>query len=94
MVVGVTDLPDYCQEPRTMSELVEAGFKSSAVYNAVKRNELKNTNAKDAWGRKQRGKGLFVSTVTPIPYNATLLVQAWNTQPKGENNVSNNANGN
>jgi hypothetical protein len=77
-----------------MSELVEAGFKPNAVYAAVKRNELKNTNAMDAWGRKQRGKGLFLSTVTRIPYNATLLVQAWNTQPKGENNVTDNANGN
>ena len=76
-----------------MSELVEAGFKPNAVYAAVKRNELKNTNAMDAWGRKQRGKGLFLSTVTRIPYNATLLVQAWNTQPKGENNVTDNANG-
>ena len=94
MVVSVTDLQDFCHERRTMSELVAAGFKFDAVYDAVKRNELKNTNAKDAWGRKQRGKGLFVSTVTPIPYNATLLVQAWNTQPKGENHVSNNANGN
>ena len=88
MVVIVTDLQDYCQEPRTMDELVEAGFKPHAVYNAVKRNELKNANAMDAWGRKQRGKGLFVSTVTPIPYNASLLVQAWNnTQPQGETNV-------
>ncbi len=94
MVVGVTELQDYCQEPRTMSELVEAGFKPNAVYAAVKRNELKNTNAMDAWGRKQRGKGLFLSTVTRIPYNATLLVQAWNTQPKGETYVSDNANGN
>lgn len=87
MVVSVTELQDYCQEPRTMSELVEAGFKQHAVYNAVKRNELKNTNAMDAWGRKQRGKGLFLSTVTRIPYNANLLVQAWNTQPKGETHV-------
>jgi len=83
----MTPLQDYCQEPRTMDELVEAGYKQNAVYNAVKRNELKNTNAMDAWGRKQRGKGLFLSTVTPIPYNATLLVQAWNTQPQGENHV-------
>ena len=88
----MTDLQDYCQEPRTMDELVEAGFKQHAVYNAVKRNELKNTNAVDAWGRKQRGKGLFLSTVTRIPYNATLLVQAWNTQPQGENNVTDYAN--
>ena len=90
----MTELQDYCQEPRTMSELVEAGFKPNAVYAAVKRNELKNTNAMDAWGRKQRGKGLFLSTVTRIPYNASLLVQAWNTQPKGENHVTDNANGN
>jgi hypothetical protein len=87
MVVIMTELQDFCQEPRTMEELVEAGFKPHAVYNAVKRNELKNANAMDAWGRKQRGKGLFVSTVTPIPYNASLLVQAWNTQPQGETNV-------
>jgi hypothetical protein len=80
MVVIVTDLQDFCQEPRTIDELVEAGYKPHAVYNAVKRNELKNTNAVDAWGRKQRGKGLFVSTVTPIPYNASLLVQAWSAK--------------
>ena len=84
----MTDLQDFCQEPRTMEDLENAGFKPHAVYNAVKRNELKNANAMDAWGRKQRGKGLFVSTVTPIPYNASLLVQAWNnTQPQGENHV-------
>lgn len=84
----MTELQDFCQEPRTMEDLENAGFKPHAVYNAVKRNELKNANAMDAWGRKQRGKGLFVSTVTPIPYNASLLVQAWNnTQPKGENHV-------
>jgi hypothetical protein len=88
MVVIMTDLQDFCQEPRTMEDLENAGFKPHAVYNAVKRNELKNANAMDAWGRKQRGKGLFVSTVTPIPYNASLLVQVWNnTQPQGETNV-------
>ena len=93
MVVGVTELQDYCQEPRTMEELVEAGFKPHAVYNAVKRNELKNANPMDAWGRKQRGKGLFVSTVTPIPYNASLLTQAWNNKlPTGDINVTNHAN--
>lgn len=89
----MTELQDYCQEPRTMEELVEAGFKPHAVYNAVKRNELKNANAMDAWGRKQRGKGLFVSTVTPIPYNASLLTQAWNNKlPIGDINVTNHAN--
>jgi len=75
----MTDLQDFCQEPRTMEDLENAGFKPHAVYNAVKRNELKNANAMDAWGRKQRGKGLFVSTVTPIPYNAALLVAWWSS---------------
>ena len=75
-----------------MEELVEAGFKQHAVYNAVKKGDLKNVNSKDSWGRKQHGKGLFVSTVTPIPYNASLLVQAWNNQLTGENHVPNNAN--
>ena len=77
----MTDLQDFCQEPRTMNELVEAGYKQHAVYNAVKRNELINTNATDAWGRKQRRKGLFLSTVTATPYNASALVAAWSTQP-------------
>jgi len=88
----MTDLQDFCQEPRTMEELVEAGFKSHAVYNAVKRNELKNTNAMDAWGRKQRGKGLFLSTVTRTPYNASLLVKVWNSKPTGETHVTDHAN--
>ena len=75
-----------------MEELVEADFKPHSVYNAVKRNELTNINAKDAWGRKQRGKGLFVSTVTRTPYNSAALVAAWNNQPQRENHVTNNAN--
>ena len=72
-----------------MEELVEAGYKATSVYNAVKRGDLKNVNAVDAWGRKQRVKGLFVSTITPIPYNATLLVHAWSTphQPQGDTHV-------
>lgn len=82
----MTELQELCQEPRTMQELVEAGFKHNAVYAAVKRNDLTNTNAKDAWGRKQHGKGLFLSTVTRTPYNAAALVAAWN-QPQGEPNV-------
>jgi len=77
----MTELQDFCQEPRTMQELVDAGFAAHTVYNAVKRNDLRNTNAKDAWGRKQRGKGLFLSTVTRTPYNAAALVAAWSTQP-------------
>lgn len=77
----MTDLQEFCQQPRTMQALVDAGFKPNAVYAAVKRNELKNINAVDAWGRKQRGKGLFLSTVTLTPYNAAALVAAWSTQP-------------
>jgi hypothetical protein len=41
-----------------MDELIEAGFKQHSVYNAVKRNELKNTKATDDWGRRTHGKGL------------------------------------
>ena len=77
----MTNLQDFCQQPRTMQELVDAGFAAHTVYNAVKRNELTNTNATDAWGRKQRGKGIFLSTVTPTPYTAAALVAAWSTQP-------------
>ena len=87
MVVSVTPLQDFCQEPRSMAELEDGGFDRAKVYAAVKRGDLKNANAVDAWGRKQRGKGLFLSTVTRSPYNATLLVQAWNTQPQGETHV-------
>jgi hypothetical protein len=89
MVVIMTELQDFCQEPRTMEELIDGGFPRTKVYNAVKRGELVNANSKDAWGRKQRGKGLFVSAVTSVPYNATLLVAAWNNQltTQGETHV-------
>ena len=88
MVVSVTPLQDFCQEPRSMEELVEAGFKPYSVYNAVRRKELTNTKSTDDWGRRLYGKALFLSTVTPIPYNATLLVQAWSTpQPQGDIHV-------
>ncbi len=72
-----------------MEELIDGGFPRTKVYNAVKRGELVNANSKDAWGRKQRGNGLFVSAVTPVPYNATLLVAAWNNQltTQGETHV-------
>jgi len=39
----MTELQDFCQEARTMEELVEAGYKPHQVYNAVKRKELVNT---------------------------------------------------
>ena len=83
MVVNMTDLQDFCQEPRTMEELVEAGYKPHSVYNAVKRKELTNTKATDDWGRKTHGKGLFLSTVTIAPMNFTALQSAWH-QPQGE----------
>lgn len=83
----MTPLQDYCQEPRSMAELVEAGFKPHSVYSAVKRKELTNTTSTDDWGRKLRGRGLFLSTITPLTYNAAALVEAWNSQPQGENHV-------
>ena len=30
----MTDLQDFCQEHRTMEELVDAGYKPYSVYNA------------------------------------------------------------
>ncbi len=66
-----------------MDELVEAGYKATNVYNAVKRKELTNTKATDDWGRKLHGKGLFLSTVTVEPMNFTALQSAWH-QPQGE----------
>jgi hypothetical protein len=77
LVVIMTELQDFCQEPRTMQELVDADFATHAVYNAVRRGELTNTKATDDWGRKLHGKGLFLSTITTTPYNAAALVAAW-----------------
>jgi hypothetical protein len=79
----MTDLQDFCQEHRTMDELVEAGYKPNSVYSAVKRKELTNTKATDDWGRKLHGKGLFLSTVTTEKVNFTALQAAWH-QPQGE----------
>ena len=56
----MTELQDFCQEPRTMEELVNANFTQHQVYNAVRKNQLSNVNRKDAWGRTKRGPGLFV----------------------------------
>jgi len=81
----MTPLQEFCQEPRSMEELVEADFKPHSVYNAVKRGELKNIKATDDWGRRTHGKGLFLSTVTIAPMNFTALQSAWNAyQPQGE----------
>ena len=46
----MTDLQDFCQEHRTMEELVEAGYKPYSVYSAVQRKELTNTKATDGLG--------------------------------------------
>ena len=82
---AMTDLQDFCQEHRSMEDLVQAGYKPTNVYNAVKRKELTNTKATDDWGRKLHGKGLFLSTVTIAPVNFTALQSAWNqSQPQGE----------
>lgn len=80
----MTNLQDFCQEPRSMEELQEAGFKPHSVYNAVKRGELKNTKATDDWGRKTRGNGLFLSTITIAPMNFTALQRTWNKYQQGE----------
>ena len=80
----MTPLQDFCQEPRTMEELVEAEFKPHSVYNAVKKGDLKNVKATDDWGRRTHVKGLFLSTVTIAPMNFTALQHAWNTQQQGE----------
>jgi hypothetical protein len=85
MVVIMTDLQDFCQEHRTMEDLVEAGYKPNSVYSAVKRKELTNTKATDDWGRKLHGKGLFLSTVTVEPISFAALKSAWySPQPQGE----------
>ena len=86
----MTDLQDFCQEHRTMDELVDAGYKATSVYNAVKRKELTNTKATDDWGRKLHGKGLFLSTITVEPMNFTALQSAWH-KPQGDIHVQENA---
>lgn len=52
----MTPLQDFCQEPRSMEELVEAEFKPHTVYNAVKRGELKNVKATDDWGAERMAR--------------------------------------
>jgi len=74
----MTHLIDFCQEPRSMQELMEEGFQSHTVYNAVRRGDLKNVNATDAWGRKKCGLGSFVSTSHQrAKYDASSLISAW-----------------
>ena len=75
----ITRLQEFCAEPRTMKEITAEGFTPNAVYMAVRRGQLVNHNAKDAWGRPlHKTSGLFQSAmqVNPI-YDAQPLVSAW-----------------
>jgi hypothetical protein len=74
----MTNLTYFCQEPRSMQELLDEGFQSHTVYNAVRRGDLKNINAIDAWGRRTYGLGSFVATVQRrVKYDASSLISAW-----------------
>lgn len=75
----ITRLQEFCAEPRTIQEIVAEGFTPNAVYMAVRRGQLVNLNAKDAWGRPtHRAAGSFKSTVDLIrKYDAQPLVTAW-----------------
>jgi hypothetical protein len=82
MVVSMTHitlLQEFCAEPRTIQEITAEGFTPNAVYMAVRRGQLVNHNAKDAWGRPtHRTAGSFQSTVEVAPkYDAQPLVTAW-----------------
>ena len=75
----ITRLQEFCANPRTIKEITAEGFNANAVYMAVRRGQLVNLNAKDAWGRPtHRTAGLFQSTVDVAPkYDAKPLVNAW-----------------
>jgi hypothetical protein len=75
----ITRLQEFCAEPRTIQEITAEGFTPNAVYMAVRRGQLVNHNAKDAWGRPtHRTAGSFQSTVEVAPkYDAQPLVTAW-----------------
>lgn len=75
----ITRLQEFCAEPRTMKEIIAEGFVPNAVYMAVRRGQLVNLNAKDAWGRPtHRTAGSFKSAVDVEPkYDAQPLVNAW-----------------
>ena len=82
MVVSMTHitlLQEFCAEPRTIKEIMAEGFTPNAVYMAVRRGQLVNHNAKDAWGRPtHRTAGSFQSTVELQPvYDAKPLFNAW-----------------
>ena len=82
-------LTDYCDRPRTMADILAAGYTRDQVYNAVKKGALINQNRRDAWGRIHRGPGLFVRpdaarideqgqyTTNAPTYDARDLIAAW-----------------
>ncbi len=65
-----------CPTPHTMAQLLADGYTRDQVYNAVKRGQLVNLAARDAWGRRTRGPGLFSNPAAPV-YNAAPLLSAW-----------------
>ena len=75
----ITLLQEFCAEPRTIKEIMAEGFTPNAVYMAVRRGQLVNHNAKDAWGRPtHRTAGSFQSAVEIHPvYDAKPLFNAW-----------------
>ena len=75
----ITRLQEFCAEPRTIKEIMAEGFTPNAVYMAVRRGQLVNLNAKDAWGRPtHRAAGSFQSTVEVQPhYDVKPLLNAW-----------------
>lgn len=51
---------DFCEIPRTMAEVIDAGFSRDQVYNNVKNGRLVNITRRDAWGRTIYNRpGLF-----------------------------------
>jgi hypothetical protein len=75
----ITRLQEFCAEPRNIKEIMAEGFTPNAVYMAVRRGQLVNLNAKDAWGRpNHRAAGSFQSAVQiQLFYDAKPLVNAW-----------------
>ena len=75
----ITRLQEFCAEPRNIKEIMAEGFTPNAVYMAVRRGQLVNLNAKDAWGRPtHRTAGSFQSAVEIHPvYDAKPLFNAW-----------------
>ena len=51
---------DFCETPRTMDAVIDAGFTRDQVYNNVKSGKLVNLTRRDAWGRTMHNRpGLF-----------------------------------